>query len=158
MLDDKSPRIMQQISLFDARTGEVLRQTTRKLGPNLEEDWTIMYNDAMLQLVLDGAPPAALRIFIALAVSQDYDGCVHATKSYMGQWLGYTKQTWVAAFKYLEQRDYIRVSKVKGCSLIRINPTVATKGRDRAKKIDLWTQQSSVRQVGNKVRRSLPLD
>ena len=151
---DKNPRIMQQISLFDAKTGELLRQTTRKLGPNLEGEWSIMYDESIKSLIFSDAPPAALKTFIYLAVSQDYNGDVHSTKSDVMRKLGYESKTSRAeAFRWLESHDYIRVMKVNGQTVFRINPNVATKGKDRAKKIDLWT-----RQVGNKVRRSLPLD
>lgn len=101
------------------------------------DGWVIIYREPFMGLTLD-APPAALKVFIALMTKQEFERGVRITKKAIADRLKVSYDNVMRAFKWLKENGYIKEHKVDGQTEFLLNPEVTTCGKNRKKKVELW--------------------
>lgn len=104
--------------------------------------WCMMYTDKVNEL-LNKCPPSTFRVFMALSLGQQFDerGMI-TTKRAIQDRLGITKQTCLAAFKWLKENLIINEYKnPAGYTEFMVNPEYVSIGRDKKKRMKEWLRR-----------------
>lgn len=102
----------------------------------------MMYTDKVNEL-LNKCPPSTFRVFMALSLGQQFDerGMI-TTKRAIQDRLGITKQTCLAAFKWLKENLIINEYKnPAGYTEFMVNPEYVSIGRDKKKRMKEWLRR-----------------
>lgn len=126
----------KQVTVFDADTGKLIHETV-SYGTQNGDGWVLVYRETFMNLALN-APPAALKVFIALMTKQDFERGINTTKKAIADILNISYDTVMVAFKWLKEHGYVKERKVNGQTKFLLNPSVTTCGKNKQKKIDLW--------------------
>ena len=129
-------RLGKQVTVFDADTGEVIKNAVT-FGSQNGEDWFIMYRESLEDLTIN-APFAALKVFLNLAMKQEFEGGINTTKQAVADSLKISYDNAMRGFKWLKENGYVKERKVNGQTQFLLNPNVTTCGKNRKAKIALW--------------------
>lgn len=135
------PGYIKQTSIYDEETGELLREVTSKGSPN-GKGWVIVYTDNVQELLLKCNSAATLKVFMLLAVNQQFEerGYI-TTKQAVQEKLGITKKTCIEAFNWLKENMIINETRVNGCTEFMVNPRYVTVGRDKKAREKEWVKR-----------------
>ena len=133
--------LLTQTIVFDEDTGEVKSDSTRR-GSQNGKGWIIMYTEKVQELICECDSAATLKVFMLLSLGQQYDerGMI-TTKQAVQEKLGITKQTCLAAFKWLKEHMIINECKINGHTEFMVNPRYVTIGRDKKKREKEWIRR-----------------
>lgn len=145
---------IKQTSVYDEGTGELIREVVTRGSPN-GRGWVIVYTEKVQELLFKCNSAATLKIFMYLAVNQQFEerGFI-TTKAAVQEKLGITKKTCIEAFNWLKENMIINETRVNGCSEFMVNPRYVTVGRDKKAREKEWVKRWSGGTVG--VVRQLP--
>ena len=129
-------RVAKQVTIFDEETGKIFRDST-SYGSQNGDKWMIMYRDAIMKMAME-APLVAWKVFACLAAKQPFEGGVRITKQAVANILEISYENVMRGFKWLKEKEYIKEIKTDGQTEFLLNPKVATCGKNRKAKIDLW--------------------
>jgi len=133
-IQSEKKRIGIQTTVFDADTGEILRDQTRLSRSDNGKDWNIMYQLTLYQLATDKTLTRAdLATYMYILANMDYQCKFATTKRDMAEKLHLSYRQMLASLEVLKKRDYIRESRVNGISAFFANPEYATRGKDKGK-------------------------
>ena len=132
---------IKQTSIYDGNTGELLREVTSK-GSRNGRGWVIMYTNDVQELLLKCHSAATLKVFMLLAVNQQFEerGYI-TTKAAVQEKLGITKKTCIEAFNWLKENMVINETRVNGCTEFMVNPRYVTVGRDKKAREKEWVKR-----------------
>lgn len=130
-------RIGKQTTIFDAETGEVIKDTV-SYGTQNGDGWVIVYRDTYRNLLLETTNPSVLRVFGLLMTKQEFENGVRTTKKSVADELNISYDSVMVAFKWLKENNYLKERKVNGQTEFLLNPNVTTCGKNRKAKIKLW--------------------
>ena len=132
---------IKQTSIYDGNTGELLREVTSKGSPN-GRGWVMMYTNNVQELLLKCNSAATLKVFMLLAVNQQFEerGYI-TTKAAVQEKLGITKKTCIEAFNWLKENMVINETRVNGCTEFMVNPRYVTVGRDKKAREKEWVKR-----------------
>lgn len=132
---------VKQTSIYDGDTGELIREVTSKGSPN-GRGWVIMYTNNVQELLLKCNSAATLKVFMLLAVNQQFEerGYI-TTKAAVQEKLGITKKTCIEAFNWLKENMVINETRVNGCTEFMVNPRYVTVGRDKKAREKEWVKR-----------------
>ncbi len=136
---EKKPNFTEVVTYDDH--GEVSSRKFFKGSAN-GKGWCIVYTDKVNEL-LNKCPPSTFRVFMALALGQQFDdrGMI-TTKKAIQDRLGMTKQTCLAAFKWLKENFIINEYKNEGgYTEFMVNPEYVTIGKDKNKRKKEWIRR-----------------
>lgn len=123
-----------QTIVFDADTGEIIRDQTRLSRSDNGKDWNIMYQLTLYQLSTDKTLTRAdLATYMYILANMDYQCKFSTTKRDMAGKLHLSYRQMLASLEVLKQRDYIREGRVNGMSTFFANPEYVTRGKDKGK-------------------------
>lgn len=132
---------IKQTSIYDEGTGELVREVVTRGSPN-GRGWVIVYTENVQELLLKCNSAATLKIFMYLAVNQQFEerGFI-TTKAAVQEKLGITKKTCIEAFNWLKENMVINETRVNGCSEFMVNPRYVTVGRDKKAREKEWVRR-----------------
>lgn len=132
---------IKQTSIYDEETGELIREVTSKGSPN-GKGWVMMYTSNVQELLLKCNSAATLKVFMLLAVNQQFEerGYI-TTKQAVQEKLGITKKTCIEAFNWLKENMVINETRVNGCTEFMVNPRYVTVGRDKKAREKEWVKR-----------------
>ena len=132
---------IKQTSIYDDETGELIREVTSKGSPN-GKGWVMMYTSNVQELLLKCNSAATLKVFMLLAVNQQFEerGYI-TTKQAVQEKLGITKKTCIEAFNWLKENMVINETRVNGCTEFMVNPRYVTVGRDKKAREKEWVKR-----------------
>lgn len=134
-IQSERQRIGIQTTVFNADTGEILRDQTRLSRSDNGKDWNIMYKLTLYQLATDKTLTRAdLAAYMYIIANMDYQSKFMTTKRDMAEKLHLSYRQMLASLEVLKQRDYIRESRVNGASAFFVNPEYAMQGTERGKR------------------------
>ena len=123
-----------QTIVFDADTGEVLRDQTRLSRSDNGKDWDIMYQSTLRALATDKTLTRAdIATYLFIAGNVDYDCKFMTTKRDMAERLRISYPQMLSSIDKLKQYDYIREGCVNGTPTFYLNPDYTTRGKERRK-------------------------
>ena len=123
-----------QTIVFDADTGEIMRDQTRLSRSDNGKDWNIMYQLTLYQLATDKTLTRAdLATYMYILANMDYQCKFATTKRDMSEKLHLSYRQLLASLEVLKKRDYIREGRVNGMVVLFANPEFATRGKDKGK-------------------------
>ena len=127
----------KQVTIFDADTGKVIRETVN-YGTQNGDGWVLVYRKTYRDLLLGVTNPSILRVFGLLMTKQDFERGINTTKKAVADELKISYDSVMVAFKWLKENGYVKERKVNGQTEFLLNPDVTTCGKNKQKKIDLW--------------------
>ncbi len=132
---------VKQTTVYDGETGEVLREVVSRGSPN-GKGWVIVYTQNVQELLLKCNSAATLKVFMYLAVNQQFEerGFI-TTKAAVQEKLGITKPTCIEAFNWLKENMIINETRVNGCTEFMVNPRYVTVGRDKKAREKEWLRR-----------------
>ena len=132
---------IKQTSIYDEGTGELVREVVTRGSPN-GRGWVIVYTDNVQELLLKCNSAATLKVFMFLAVNQQFEerGFV-TTKKAVQDKLGIDKKTCITAFNWLKENMVINEYRVNGCTEFMVNPRYVTVGRDKKAREKEWVRR-----------------
>lgn len=132
---------VKQTSIYDEGTGELIREVVTRGSPN-GRGWVIVYTDKVQELLLKCNSAATLKIFMYLAVNQQFEerGFI-TTKAAVQEKLGITKKTCIEGFNWLKENMIINETRVNGCTEFMVNPRYVTVGRDKKAREKEWVKR-----------------
>lgn len=132
---------VKQTSIYDESTGELIREVVSRGSPN-GRGWVIVYTENVQELLLKCNSAATLKVFMYLAVNQQFEerGFV-TTKAAVQEKLGITKKTCIEAFNWLKENMVINELRVNGCTEFMVNPRYVTVGRDKKAREREWVKR-----------------
>lgn len=129
---------LTQIRTFDSETGELLSEKITSGSPN-GKGFVMVYTDRTLDLISKCPSATTLKVFMLLAMNQQYEERGYpTTKKAVQEKLHITKQTCLTAFKWLKENFIINEYKVDGVTEYMVNPAYVTVGRDKKKRVKEW--------------------
>ena len=133
--------LLTQTIVFDEDTGEVKSDSTRRRCQN-GKGWVIMYTDKVNELIAECDSAATLKVFMLLSMGQQFEerGMI-TTKQAVQEKIGVTKQTCLAAFKWLKEHMIINECKINGHTEFMVNPRYVTVGRDKKAREKEWIRR-----------------
>lgn len=139
---------IKQTSVYDAGTGELIREVVSRGSPN-GRGWVIVYTENVQELLLKCNSAATLKVFMYLAVNQQFEerGFI-TTKTAVQEKLGITKKTCIEAFNWLKENMIINEMRVNGCTEFMVNPRYVTVGRDKKAREKEWVKRWTGGTVG----------
>lgn len=148
---------IKQTIVYDEDTGEVLVDKSTKGSPN-GQGWVIMYSAKIFEL-LPKCSGSTFKVFAYLAAGQQFEerGMV-TTKKAVQDYLGMTKQTCLAAFKWLKENHIITENRIDGHTEFMVNPDYVTIGRDKKRRCREWALRvgANVISLPDPVRKKSP--
>lgn len=132
---------IKQTAIYDEGTGELVREVVTRGSPN-GKGWVIVYTENVQELLLKCNSAATLKIFMYLAVNQQFEerGFI-TTKTAVQEKLGITKKTCIEAFNWLKENMIINEYRVNGCTEFMVNPRYVTVGRDKKAREKEWVRR-----------------
>lgn len=132
---------VKQTSIYDEGTGELVREVVTRGSPN-GRGWVIVYTENVQELLLKCNSAATLKVFMFLAVNQQFEerGFV-TTKKAVQDKLGIDKKTCITAFNWLKENMVINEYRVNGCTEFMVNPRYVTVGRDKKAREKEWVRR-----------------
>ena len=132
---------IKQTSIYDEGTGELVREVVTRGSPN-GRGWVIVYTENVQELLLKCNSAATLKVFMFLAVNQQFEerGFI-TTKAAVQEKLGITKKTCIDAFNWLKENMVINEYRVNGCTEFMVNPRYVTVGRDKKAREKEWVRR-----------------
>lgn len=132
---------VKQTSIYDEGTGELIREVVTRGSPN-GRGWVIVYTENVQELLLKCKSAATLKIFMYLAVNQQFEerGFI-TTKAAVQEKLGIDKKTCICAFNWLKENMIINETRVNGCTEFMVNPRYVTVGRDKKAREKEWVKR-----------------
>ena len=132
---------LKQTSIYDEGTGELIREVVTRGSPN-GRGWVIVYTENVQELLLKCNSAATLKVFMFLAVNQQFEerGFV-TTKKAVQDKLGIDKKTCITAFNWLKENMVINEYRVNGCTEFMVNPRYVTVGRDKKAREKEWVRR-----------------
>ena len=127
----------KRVTVFDADTGAVIIDTVN-YGTQNGGGWVIVYEETYMTLLRQTTNPSILRIFGSLMVKQGFENGVRSTKKAIADELNIERTAAWSAFKWLKENGYVKERKVYGQTEFLLNPSVATRGKNKRKKVALW--------------------
>ena len=131
-------KVAKQVTIFDAETGEVIKDAVT-FGSQNGEGWFIMYRKSLEDLTIN-APFAALKVFLNLASKQEFEDGINTTKQAVADSLKISYDNVMRGFKWLKENNYVKERKVNGQTQFLLNPRVTSCGKNRNAKIKLWEE------------------
>ena len=123
-----------QTIVFDADTGEVLRDQTRLSRSDNGKDWNIMYQLTLYKLSTDKTLTRAdLATYMYILANMDYQCKFSTTMKDMAERLHLSPPQLRASVDKLKQRDFIKESRFNGMKTFFVNPEYVTRGKDKGK-------------------------
>ena len=132
-------KIGKQTTVFDAETGEVIRETVT-FGSQNGEGWVIMYRDTFDSLIENAPDFSTLKVFLKLSIKQEFENGVRTTKQAIADELNISYRSIIKAFNWLKENNYLKERKINGQTEFLLNPNVTTCGKNRKAKIKLWEE------------------
>lgn len=132
---------IKQTAIYDEGTGELVREVVTRGSPN-GKGWVIVYTENVQELLLKCNSAATLKVFIYLAVNQQFEerGFI-TTKAAVQEKLGITKKTCIEAFNWLKENMIVNEYRVNGCTEFMVNPRYVTVGRDKKAREKEWIKR-----------------
>ncbi len=130
-----------EIKVYDEH-GEIQSRKFFRSRSSNGKGWLMVYTEKV-NMLLDKCPPSTFRVFMALAMGQQFDerGMI-TTKRAIQERLGMTKQTCLAAFKWLKENFIINEWKnAGGYTEFMVNPEFVTVGKDKKKRMAEWVRR-----------------
>ena len=127
----------KQVTLFDADTGKVIRETVN-YGTQNGDGWVLVYRKTFMHFLLTVPDFITTKVFGSLMAKQEFENGVRTTKKAVADELNISYRSVMVAFKWLKENGYVKERKVSGQTEFLLNPDVTTCGKNKQKKIDLW--------------------
>ncbi len=130
-----------EVITYDERGDMVSRKMFK--GSRNGKGWCMMYTDKVTDLILKCPSGATVKVFMLLAMGQQFDerGCI-TTKTAVQEKLGITKPTCLAAFKWLKENFIINEYKNDGgYTEFMVNPEYVSIGKDKKKRQREWVRR-----------------
>ena len=130
---------MTEITITDTTTGEVLVEKT-VWGARSKGGWVMFYQQKGQELIAKAPSPAVLKIFMYLAMGQNYEGGMKTTKADIQRKLGLSKPTVMSSFRWLKDNFIVHEWRVDGCCEFMINPQYVCIGKFD-ERMKMWNQR-----------------
>lgn len=131
---------IQQFSLYDETTGELISKTTKKTIKRLVGDWIVFFAKPLAKLVESTNEAAIIRVYLWLASKQTFNDYVFVDRKTIYETLKISRMSCYKALKWLMKNEYISEVKQDGIKGFFINPNVTTKGSKNFKdKRNKWS-------------------
>lgn len=132
---------IKQTSVYNEETGELIREVVTRGSPN-GKGWVIVYTENVQELLLKCNSAATLKVFMFLAVNQQFEerGFI-TTKKFVQEKLGIDKKTCITAFNWLKENMIINEYRANGCTEFMVNPRYVTVGRDKKAREKEWIRR-----------------
>lgn len=130
-----------EVITYDEQGDMVSRKMFK--GSRNGKGWCMMYTDKVNELILKCPSGATLKVFMLLAMGQQFDerGYI-TTKTAVQEKLGITKPTCLAAFKWLKENFIINEYKNDGgYTEYMVNPEYVSIGKDKKKRQREWIRR-----------------
>ncbi len=130
-----------EIITYDEQGDMVSRKMFK--GSSNGKGWCMMYTDKVTDLILKCPSGATVKVFMLLAMGQQFDerGMI-TTKTAIQEKLGITKPTCLAAFKWLKENFIINEYKNDGgYTEFMVNPEYVSIGKDKKKRQREWIRR-----------------
>lgn len=134
-----SDKILHEHTVIDQETGEVIRNSYYERSQN-GKDWWIMYRITMAFIASGQLKYAAVRVYMHIAAFADWRGVLPATRSAIARELHLSPTAVSDAINSLKKFDLIRETKERGVPVFYINPTYATLGKNKTKRLEIFNQ------------------
>lgn len=123
----------------NVQTGEIIFEKTVR-GSRCGSGWLMMFTDMGMEIVEKCPSPTTLRVFLYLAMGQNFAGGLVTTKLSVEQKLGISHKACADAFKWLKSNFIIHEWRNRGCTEFMVNPRYVSVGK-LDERIKLWNSR-----------------
>ena len=120
----------------NVETGEIIYETTFR-GSRSGSGWIMMFTDKGQEIISRCPSAATLKVYLYLAMGQDYNGGMKTTKRAVEQYLGLSHRTVYKAFAWLKQNFIVNEWRHNGITEFMVNPRYVSVGKFD-ERIKLW--------------------
>lgn len=139
---------IQQFSLYDEKTGELISRTVKKKIRKIEGDWIVFFTKPLTKLIESTNESAIIRVYLWLASKQTFNDYVLVDRKTIYESLRISRMSCYKALKWLMKNNYVSEVKQDGIKGFFINPNVTTKGSKNFKeKKSKWSFEILKNQV-----------
>lgn len=120
-------------------TGEIIYEKSFR-GSRSGGGWVMMFTDMGMEIVSKCPSPSTLRVFLYLAMGQDFNGGMVTTKRAVERYLGISHPTCIEAFNWLKKNFIVNEWRTRGCTEYMVNPRYVSVG-NFDERIKLWNSR-----------------